>query len=230
LGFVLVAWVVSTTFVSLRTRLNQYDGSLWSKLKRQPRAYYGMLLAHFGIAVFIVGVTMVKGYEAEQDVRMDVGDTAHVGGYDFRYDGMTKLPGPNYEAGRATLKVTKGGRDITTLYPEKRIYRVQQNPMTEAAIDTRLTGDLYVALGEPLDPNNALGAWAVRIHLKPFVDWIWVGCILMGLGGLLAVLDRRYRVRVVAADGRERGHKPVTSTPSAAGVAVSRTVLPDPKP
>jgi len=149
-----------------------------------------MLLAHFGVAVFVVGVTLVKGYESEQDVRMEPGDTAMVGGYLFRFDGARETQGPNYIAARAAIRVERDGRPVTTLYPEKRLYTVQNMPMTEAAIHPGLTRDLYVSLG---DQVGATG-WIVRTQVKPFVDWIWSGCLLMALGGLLAASDRRYRL------------------------------------
>jgi cytochrome c-type biogenesis protein CcmF len=149
-----------------------------------------MLLAHCGVGVFIVGVTMVRGYETEKDVRMAVGDTVAAAGYVFRLDGLEQVPGPNYQATRGIVRVTREGKDVASLYPEKRFYTVQQMPMTEAAIDPGLTRDLYVSLGEPLGE----GAWVVRVYHKPFVDWIWGGGFLMALGGLIAVSDRRYRL------------------------------------
>ena len=115
----------------------------------QPRGYYGMLLAHCGVAVFIVGVTLVKGYESERDVRMAVGDSVEVGGYAFRFDGAQNATGPNYRAARGSVVVSRGGKELMVLHPEKRIYNAQQMPMTEAAISTGLFGDLYVSLGEP---------------------------------------------------------------------------------
>ena len=155
-----------------------------------PRATYGMLLAHFGVAVFVVGVTLVKGYESEKDVRMEPGDTVEVGGYTFRFDGVRDVQGPNYVAGRGRISVTRNGSLVTTLYPEKRLYKVQNNVMTEAAIDTGLTRDLYVSLGDSVSDT----AWVVRVYHKPFVDWIWGGCLIMALGGALAASDRRYRL------------------------------------
>jgi cytochrome c-type biogenesis protein CcmF len=160
-----------------------------------PAGYYGMLLAHCGVAVFIVGVTMVKGYESELDVRMVIGDSVAVAGYDIRFDGVNDVQGPNYVATRGTLTVIRDGKTVRTLHPEKRIYHAQRMPMTEAAIDTGFTRDLYVALGESVGDN----AWTVRVYFKPFVDWIWGGCLLMALGGFFAVIDRRYRVGAMAA-------------------------------
>jgi len=204
LGFLLAAWVVATTIVNLRHRLRQFDGSLISRIMRQPRSYYGMLFAHFGIAVFIVGVTMVKSFETEKDVKMNVGEVATIGGYAFRYDGVTEVQGPNYQALRGTITVSKGDEVVAVMHPEKRAYTARNDsPTTEAAIKGGITHDLYVAMGEPIDPSNIMGAWAIRIHIKPFVRWIWMGCIIMAIGGLLAVFDRRYRLplRVLDAEG-----------------------------
>ncbi|MBI3529300.1 MAG: heme lyase CcmF/NrfE family subunit [Betaproteobacteria bacterium] len=193
-GLLLASWVAIAGFVNLKQRvalLRASSGrSFGSQLAAIPRGYYGMLLAHLGVAVFITGVTLVKGYETEKDVRMQPGDTVEVGGYTFQLDGLSQVPGPNYEATRATITVAKGGEKVRALYPEKRFYQVQQMPMTEAAIDTGLTRDLYVSLGEPVDG----GAWVVRIYHKPFVDWIWGGAFLMALGGILAISDKRYRL------------------------------------
>jgi cytochrome c-type biogenesis protein CcmF len=192
LGIGLAAWIVASAIVSLLDRAKHAGAGIAgvaARLRAAPRSYYGMLLAHVGVAVFVVGVTLVKSYESEKDVRMAPGDTLELGGYTFRLEGVTEVPGPNYIAARGTIGVTKGGRAVTTLYPEKRIYRVQEMPMTEAAIDYGLFRHLYVALSEAVGPD----AWIVRVHLKPFVAWIWYGCVLMALGGLLAATDRRYR-------------------------------------
>ena len=198
-GLLLASWIVSSSAVNLWTRLRGHPApGLRARLAAQPASYYGMLLAHGGMAVFIVGVTLVKAYGIEKDVRMQPGDTATLGAYVFRFEGVADLRGPNYTGARATMTVTGDGHSVATLRPEKRLYTATGMPMTEAAIDPGLTRDLYVSVGEPL-PD---GAWAVRLHVKPFVDWIWGGCVLMALGGLLAVADRRYRasrVREAAA-------------------------------
>ncbi|HEY6821382.1 MAG TPA: heme lyase CcmF/NrfE family subunit [Burkholderiales bacterium] len=176
-GIALAAWIAVTCFLSLRKNV-------------KTRSHYGMVLAHFGVAVFVVGVTLVKGYESEKDVRMRPGDSTELAGYVFTLEQIENVPGPNYTAARGVMSVTKNGKPVTTLRPEKRLYTVQQMPMTEAAINPGLTRDLYVSLGEPLEN----GEWLVRVQEKPFVDWIWVGCLIMALGGLLAASDRRYRV------------------------------------
>ena len=191
LGLMMAIWIVTTSAVGLRERLAHADGSsLLGRLAAVPRSYWGMLLAHCGVALFIVGVTMVKGFEVEQDLRMNVGQTATIGSYTFRFDGTQEVKGPNYVAARGTFHVSQDGRDVTVMYPEKRRYTVQNQTMTEAAISPGLTRDLYVSLGEPVDN----GAWSVRLYHKPFIDWIWGGCLIMALGGVLAVSDRRYRL------------------------------------
>ena len=192
LGLMLAFWVISTAFSDLYKRLRERQGSLGSRLKSQSLSYYGMQLAHLGVAVFIIGVTMVKGYETERDVRMDVNDTVVAGGYEFRFDGVRDFEGPNYHAYQGRVTISKNDKMVTQLYPEKRTYNASGMPMTEAAIDTGFLRDLYVSLGEPI-PNSS-GAWAVRIYHKPFIDWIWAGCLMMALGGLLAISDRRYRI------------------------------------
>ena len=194
LGILLAVWVAGAGFVNLIERALQQRASarvsVSTALRRLPRGYWGMLAAHFGVAVFIVGVTLVRGYEIEKDVRMNPGDTVAAGGYQFRLDGLKQVQGPNYDATRGAISVTRNERPVAMLHPEKRIFTVQQMPMTEAAIDTGLTRDLYVSLGEPL-PG---GAWVVRVYYKPFVSWIWGGAFLMALGGIIAVTDRRYRL------------------------------------
>ncbi len=190
-GYLLAFWVFAASMTSIRERITTGSRLDWAKLGQQPRGYWGMIAAHVGIGVFIVGVTTVKGYEVERDVRMEVGDTVSVGRYAFKFEGATDVEGPNYTAARGTIDVSRDGKPVRKLYPEKRHYPVQGSTMTEADIDTGLFGDLYVSLGEPVGG----GAWSVRVYSKPFITWIWGGCVLMALGGLLALTDRRYRVR-----------------------------------
>ena len=194
-GLLLAVWIAASGVVHLLDRARHATGTqVWQRLRSTPRAYYGMLVAHLGVAVFVTGVTLVKGYEAERDVRMVPGDGVELAGRRFTMESIERVTGPNYEAARATVAVTRGSDRIAVLHPEKRIYNVQQMPMTEAAIQSGLSGDLYISLGEQLED----GAWVVRVQHKPFVDWIWAGCLLMALGGLLAASDRRYRVAVAA--------------------------------
>lgn len=192
-GLLLAFWIIVCAFVNLKHRLgNSGQGSLFARLTRQSRSYYGMHCAHLGVAVFIIGVTLVNGYETEKDVRMDVGSKVTVGGYTFQFNGVIDSVGPNYKAVRGDIDVIKDDKVIRTLHPEKRTYNASGMAMTEAAIDTGLFRDLYVALGEPLANN----AWVVRAYHKPFVDWIWLGCLLMAIGGILSVTDRRYRLKI----------------------------------
>jgi cytochrome c-type biogenesis protein CcmF len=193
LGFALAWWIVLSLATALWERLQfgaGIAGSVWTRARQLPRATLGMMLAHLGVAAFAFGVSMVKTYEIERDLKMDVGDTTDIAGYRFTYRGVRNTQGPNYMAAQGLVEVTRDGKPVATMRPEKRVYRVQQNPMTEAAIDPGLTRDLYVSLGEPVEGS----AWIVRVYYKPFVDWIWGGCVLMALGGLLAATDRRYRV------------------------------------
>ncbi len=191
-GLLLAVWIAATAAVSLHGKLRGHALRDWpGRLALQPGSYYGMLLAHLGVAVFVAGVTLVRGYETEHDVRMALGDTTTVAGYTVRLDRLREVRGPNYTSARATMSVLRNGQVQTVLEPEKRLYTVSRMPMTEVAIDRGFTRDLYVSLGAPVGPD----AWSVRVHHKPFINWIWGGCLLMGLGGFLAVGDKRYRLR-----------------------------------
>ncbi len=190
LGLFLAVWIAASGVTNLSSRLRPSRSQpILQRLRAVPLGYWGMLLAHWGMAATVLGVTLVKGYEAERDVRMAPGDTLHLSGYVFRFEGVTEETGPNYQAVRGRMVVSRGG-DSFTLYPEKRIYRVQRMPMTEAAIDVGFTRDIYVSLGGALGD----GSWSVRVYYKPFIDWIWGGFALMALGGMLASRDRRYRL------------------------------------
>jgi len=190
-GLLMAFWIIASLVISLRQRWAG-QGAFMARVGKQSRSYYGMQLAHLGVAFFIIGVTLVKGYETERDVRMNVGDTVMAGGYEFKFNGVTETEGPNYVAGMGHVVVSQDGKRVGELNPEKRQYNVSGMPLTEAAIQTGLFRDLYVSLGEAIPESE--GAWAVRVYIKPFVDWIWAGCLLMGLGGLFAVSDRRYRI------------------------------------
>ena len=194
LGFMMSWWIVFAVATDLVERLRPAGATpanLLARLRLLPRSLLGMMLAHLGIAAFAFGVSMVNTYGIERDLKMDIGDTTEMAGYTFTFRGVRDVPGPNYAAARGLLEVTRNGKAVATMRPEKRVYRVQQNPMTEAAINTGFTRDLFIALGEPVGGS----AWTVRIYYKPFVTWIWGGCVLMALGGILAAADRRYRAR-----------------------------------
>ncbi|WP_162950518.1 heme lyase CcmF/NrfE family subunit, partial [Pseudomonas aeruginosa] len=188
--FLLSAWVVLAGFRDFLDK-TRHKGVL-AGARSLTRSYWGMQLAHLGIAVCAIGIVLSSQYSAQRDLRMSPGDTVELGGYHFLFDGAKHHEGPNYTSDKGSIHVSRDGKEIATLHPEKRLYTVQSSMMTEAGIDAGFTRDLYVALGEPLEN----GAWAVRVHVKPFVRWIWFGGLLMGLGGALAALDRRYRVKV----------------------------------
>ena len=183
IGFLLAFWVIASGCLQIIRQ---------AKAGKPTRSFIGMQVAHLGIAVFVIGVTMVGAYQEEKDVRMSAGETVTVGGYQIQLQGVNLVPGPNYQAMRGTFLLSKNGGSQTSLYPEKRNYFSSTMPMTEAAIDVGLTRDIYVSLGEELPDKS----WAVRVYYKPFVDWIWGGCLLMALGGVLAISDKRYRMKL----------------------------------
>jgi len=202
-GLVVTLWILTSVLTDLWqwVRPSGIAGQSGLRLRQLPRATAGMMLAHLGVAAFVLGVTSVRSYEVERDVRMKPGDTAELAGYTFRMEGLRDVKGPNYDAAQGSVVVERNGQFVTRMHPEKRVYRVQQNPMTEAAISPGLLGDLYVSLGEPVDDK----AWIVRLYVKPFVNWIWGGCLLMAFGGALAATDRRYRQRQTAPAGTTWG-------------------------
>ncbi|MFI8479379.1 heme lyase CcmF/NrfE family subunit [Pseudomonas sp. NPDC078700] len=186
----LAAWVVLAGVRDIFDKTR--NKGLFKGMRELTRSYWGMQLAHFGMAVCALGVVLTSVGNLERDMRMAPGDTVSVGAYEFVFEGSKHREGPNFSADRGTMRVLDDGKQIAVLHPEKRFYAVQQSMMTEAAIDAGFTRDVFVALGEPLEN----GAWAVRVHIKPFVRWIWLGALLMGFGGVLAALDKRYRVKV----------------------------------
>ncbi|CAH0352955.1 heme lyase CcmF/NrfE family subunit [Aquabacterium sp. CECT 9606] len=192
LGITLAFWVVLSTASHLIQRLRHASQgtSLIQRIRRQPRSYWGMIVAHAGIGVFVVGVTLVKGLETSQDASLRPGDSVNAGAYTLVFTGLKQIDGPNYIAARGTFEVSQHGQIVAAMHPEKRIYTAQQMPMTEAAIDRSLTRDLYVSIGD----STKGGAWQVRVQHKPFVSGIWAGALIMALGGFLAASDKRYRL------------------------------------
>ncbi|WP_019530364.1 heme lyase CcmF/NrfE family subunit [Dasania marina] len=187
-------WLVLSMVVDIREKTRN-AGSLGKGLRRLSRAYYGMVLGHVGMAVCALGVCLTSQYSVERDLRMLPGDIADMAGYQFEFKGSKKIQGPNYDGEQGIINVLQNGELVATLNPEKRRYFAQQGQvMTEADIDPGFMRDLYVAMGEPLGG----GAWAVRLHYKPFVRWMWLGALIMAFGGVLAVLDKRYRVKATA--------------------------------
>lgn len=183
-GLLLATWCVCSTLVQAWQRLKT------GRADRQPLSWWGMLFAHLGIGLFVFGATLASSFETRRELTLTVNQQVSVGGYEFTLEGLAPFSGPNYDAERASISVRQDGKDVSVLQPEKRLYRAQNMPLSQAAIDTGLTRDLFVALGDAVDETT----WTVRIQVKPFMNWIWAGCIFMALGGLLALADRRYRV------------------------------------
>ena len=195
LGMVLVFWILVTTVqeVSQRTSAMPDNQAIITKLKKLTPSHWGMVLGHVGFAISLIGITLVSNYELERDVRMNVGETVSLSGYDFTFKDVKTINGPNFTADAGVFDVFNDGEFVATLVPEKRLYIVQRMPMTEAAIHSTLTRDLFVAMGEPLDD----GAWAIRIYIKPFVIWLWAGAVVMAIGGIFSISDKRYRMAKV---------------------------------
>ncbi|MCC6195395.1 MAG: cytochrome c biogenesis protein CcsA, partial [Burkholderiales bacterium] len=196
-GLFLAVWIAGGTVSLVVQRFRHAPQTGFAaKAGANSAAWYGMVLAHLGVAVFITGVTMVRGYGIEQNVTLAKGQSVKVAGNEFTFGGVTEIRGPNYTGVAGIVEMRRDGKLIETLRPEKRIYNASEQPMTEAAIDTGFFGDRYVSLGEPVSDQGIHGAWAMRVYVKPFVDWIWGGCFLMALGGFIAMTDRRYRLAV----------------------------------
>ncbi|MCK5665554.1 MAG: cytochrome c biogenesis protein CcsA, partial [Thiotrichaceae bacterium] len=187
-GIAVSVWILSTALQNIREKII-HKSSAWAGIRSLSPSFYGMTVAHIGVAVFVVGVTLSNALSIERDVRMVPQKSLELGGYTFIFEGTQSITGPNYDAHLGLIRVLKDGEQITALEPEKRSYHVQSMPMTEADIDWGITRDIYVALGEPLEG----GAWSVRVYYKPFIRWVWIGGVLMALGGLLSVFDKRYR-------------------------------------
>ena len=181
LGLAGALWVALSTIRDLFLRVK--------KGARLTPSYTGMVMAHLGVAVFVAGVTVAISYDEERDIRMELGGSYMVSDHEFRFLGVSKQQGENYIADEAKIEVWKDGELRGVLNPQKRVYSAKGNPMTESSIDISFTRDLYAALGEDLGS----GAWSMRVYYKPLVRWIWLGCLLMTIGGFLAISDRRYR-------------------------------------
>lgn len=184
LGLAMACWIAVLAIAEAALRISRGTKTTFS--------YWGMVAAHLGLAVTIVGIAFSQNYSVERDVRMKSGDSIDIHEYRFTFRDVKEVTGPNWRGGVATIGVTREGKPETVLYAEKRYYNTAGSMMTEAAIDGGITRDLYAALGEELEN----GAWAVRLYYKPFVRWIWAGGLMMALGGLLCLFDPRYRKRV----------------------------------
>ncbi|ALG67741.1 heme lyase CcmF/NrfE family subunit [Beggiatoa leptomitoformis] len=187
-GLAVAFWILFTVVKDIREKIRNKP-TVWQGLRDLPRGFYGMTIAHLGVAVFVVGVTLTNAYSVEQDVRLEPNVELDVAAHHFIFEKIEQVDGPNYKAERATVRVQKDGEDVAVLHPEKRNYLVRSMPMTEAGIDAGLFRDIYVSMGEPLGG----GAWSVRIYYKPFIRWIWLGALFMAFAGFLSATDRRYR-------------------------------------
>ena len=194
LGTMMTVIIVLLSLYEMHQRAT-YRDTFWCGITKLSRSHWGMILAHLGVAMTVWGIAFSQNYSIERDVRMNVGDTVQIAGYDFTFKGISDANGPNYVGGKAQIDISRDGKHETTLYAEKRLYTVSKMPMTEAAIDWGFSRDLYAALGEKLDNN----AWALRLYYKPFIRWIWLGGLFMALGGVLCMFDRRYRFSQILA-------------------------------
>ncbi|MGA9573476.1 MAG: heme lyase CcmF/NrfE family subunit [Lysobacterales bacterium] len=209
IGLMAVAGVTGGAWVILGSVF--YVGHMMKKRNSPaiPASVFAMTLAHVGLGFFLVGVSLTSTLSSEKHLRMEAGDKYESAGYTFEFLGTSVVQGPNYTADQGEFIVTKNDREVTRLFPQKREYAQRGNAMTEAAIDPGFTRDLYVSLGEPLDQNGQ--AWAVRIYHKPFIRWIWLGAILMLMGGMIAAGNKRYRRKIAAKEPVPTGAKEVTA-------------------
>jgi len=188
-GLTAGVWVILSSLYEPYKRL--------SKRQSLSRGVVGMTLAHIGVGVFAIGVTVTQTYRIEKDIALKPGESIEMQGYNFQFNSTRPVKGPNFDAIESEVTITRDGKHVATLHPQKRVYRVQRSPMTEAGIHVKWSRDLFVAMGEDLGQ----GAWSMRIQYKPMVRYIWLGALIMALGGIVAVTDRRYRTkRATAAD------------------------------
>ena len=199
IGLFFALWITACVLVAVADMLRGPDGRLsLRRFRLHPASAWGMHLGHLGVAVFVAGVTISNSWSVDRELRMEPGQTVVLGDYAIRFTGLKPLTGPNYDSTQGRFEVRRAGaaadgKPLAILSPEKRIYRASGQPMTEAAIDRGLTRDVYLSMGEPLDGN----AWVVRAHVKPFINWIWLGCLIMAVGGFVSAADRRYRQHAV---------------------------------
>ena len=217
LGILLAVWIVLTVSQNIwsRVRIGAGEISFFDRVKAPSRGFYGMHVAHIGVAVFVAGITVVTGYQTEKDVRMNIGETVNAGGYEFRLDNLAQVRGPNYDAVRADMQVTKNGAFVTMLHPEKRAFTAAQNVTSETAIDRSIFRDLYVSLGDQAEG----GGWTVRVYHKPLVNWIWLGALTMAIGGAFAITDKRYALQAQKERDAQKGMRtPKVAAAAAPGV------------
>jgi len=197
-AIILAVWIVSLSIQGILDRISNKTDKVQALLNT-PRGFYGMTMAHMGVAMFVVGITLTTLYSTEKDIRLKTGETYSIGEYDFVFEGVKKVTGPNYKAAEGWFATSYQGEPIGRLYSQKRSYNAGGMPMTEAGIDAGFWRDLYVSLGEDM---NSEGAWSVRLYHKPMIRWIWLGALIMGFGGLLAATDKRYRKSIKATQAQ----------------------------
>jgi cytochrome c-type biogenesis protein CcmF len=186
IGIVLALWVCATSLIDpLQRLINRAD------TMPLTRAHWGMTIAHLGVGIFILGATVTSSFDIELDTAVAPGDRWTAGDYEFVFRGTRDVTGPNYDAIEGEFELWRDGKLVNMLRPQQRVYRVQQSPMTEAAIDVALHRDVFIALGQAL--GN--GAWSVRVRVKPLISFLWLGAIVMAFGGVLGATDRRYRAQ-----------------------------------
>ena len=185
----LASWIVLTIGKDLTNKIAN-KASVWSGLYALPLSYLGMMLAHTGIAVMLIGAGLTSYFSLERSVLLGPGEKVEIGSYAYIFNGHEEIRGPNYVGNRANISVLKNGNEIETLFPERRIYLATGTPSTEMAIDAGFLRDLFVTLGEQKEG----GAWSMTVYVKPFIRWIWLGAIFMALGGIIAAADKRYRL------------------------------------
>jgi cytochrome c-type biogenesis protein CcmF len=190
-GLGLAAWLAGAAITEWTARVRPFSGGAFSRAVRLPRAAHGMTLAHFGMAVVIAGVTASSAWKQEHIQTMSPGQTIATAGYTVRFDGAEPVQGPNYSAARGNFTVLKDGRVIASLASERRTYIQPQQTTTVPAVHSMPLADIYAVIGEP---QGATGAFVTRVYFQPLVPWIWAGVILMGLGGVASLSDRRLRV------------------------------------
>ncbi len=211
---IVAMWIVLTLVVDIRHKIRNAS-SITIGLSRLTRSYYGMVVAHLGVAVTVLGACLNTIYSDQRDLRMEEGERLALGRYEYHLVAINGVAGPNYRAQQGHIDVYKNEQLVASLFPEKRRYLSGGNIMTEAGIESSFWGDIYVALGESLGrTDNGLQAWAVRLHDKPFVNWIWLGSLLMALGGIWAISDKRYRLKNKTAQKKTAVYPPAESIES----------------
>ncbi|MCP5146469.1 MAG: hypothetical protein H6978_16790, partial [Gammaproteobacteria bacterium] len=201
IGVIAALWILGAALLEPIQRLRNPN------LPRLSGAMWGMVIAHVGVGLFVLGVTVTSSFNVEDDLAARPGETLNVAGYDFNFVGLKEVRGPNYDALEGEFEVRRNGDYVTTLRPQKRVYNVRREAMTEASIDARITRDLFIALGEDLGADR----WSLRIQYKPLISLLWLGALTMAVGGFVASMDRRYR----GATADARNDVPAGTAPSA---------------